>query len=87
MSKSFPRRVTRWFSGDWLHAAGKPTALCYAHYDVQPAEPLDEWHTPPWEPTEQQPEHLRKPAVRSTTKANFGCSLKRLELTLQDRSR
>ena len=25
---------------DWLHAAGKPTALCYAHYDVQPAEPL-----------------------------------------------
>ena len=22
---------------DWLHAAGKPTAPCYAHYDVQPA--------------------------------------------------
>ncbi len=39
--------------GDWLHAAGKPTALCYAHFDVQPAEPLDEWHTPPWEPTER----------------------------------
>ena len=38
---------------DWLHAAGKPTALCYAHFDVQPAEPLDEWHTPPWEPTER----------------------------------
>ncbi|MGO9515518.1 MAG: dipeptidase [Candidatus Korobacteraceae bacterium] len=38
---------------DWLHAAGKPTALCYAHYDVQPAEPLDEWTTPPWEPTER----------------------------------
>ena len=36
---------------DWLHAAGKPTALCYAHYDVQPAEPLDEWVTPPFEPT------------------------------------
>src|SRR5664279_2583808 len=31
---------------DWLHAAGKPIALCYAHYDVQPAEPLDEWLTP-----------------------------------------
>ena len=38
---------------DWLHAAGKPTALCYAHYDVQPAEPLDEWTTPPCEPTER----------------------------------
>ena len=33
---------------DWLHAAGKPTALCYAHFDVQPAEPLDEWKTPPF---------------------------------------
>jgi len=38
---------------DWLHATGKPTALCYAHYDVQPAEPLDEWITPAFEPTER----------------------------------
>jgi acetylornithine deacetylase/succinyl-diaminopimelate desuccinylase-like protein len=33
---------------DWLHATGKPTALCYSHYDVQPAEPLDEWKSPPF---------------------------------------
>jgi acetylornithine deacetylase/succinyl-diaminopimelate desuccinylase-like protein len=48
---------------DWLHAPGKPTALCYGHYDVQPPDPLSEWTTPPFEPTERNQNLYARGAV------------------------
>jgi acetylornithine deacetylase/succinyl-diaminopimelate desuccinylase-like protein len=56
---------------DWLHATGKPTALIYAHYDVQPPDPVDEWHTPPFEPTERNDNIYARGATDD--KGNSGC--------------
>jgi acetylornithine deacetylase/succinyl-diaminopimelate desuccinylase-like protein len=69
---------------DWLHADGKPTVLAYGHYDVQPADPLEEWHTPPFEPTERNGNLYARGAVDD--KGQMYMHVKALESLLKTRS-
>ena len=67
---------------DYLHAEpveGKPatTVLIYGHYDVQPVEPLDEWLSPPFEPTERDGNLYARGAVDD--KGQIWMHLKALE--------
>lgn len=67
-----------------------PTVLVYGHYDVQPAVPLDLWHTPPFEPT------IKKTAVHpegaifargsADDKGQFYMHVKAFEIMMQTNS-
>ena len=69
---------------DWLHAPGKPTALAYGHYDVQPPDPLDEWLSPPFEPTERNGNIYARGAVDD--KGQVVAQIKALESLLDRKS-
>ena len=70
---------------DWLHAAGKPTALIYGHYDVQPAEPLELWTTGAFDPTVRNGELFARGAVDD--KGQVFMHLKALEAHLKTTGR
>jgi acetylornithine deacetylase/succinyl-diaminopimelate desuccinylase-like protein len=66
---------------DWLHAPRKPTVLCYAHYDVQPPDPLDEWLSPPFEPAERNNNLYARGAVDD--KGQLWMEIKAIEALMQ----
>jgi acetylornithine deacetylase/succinyl-diaminopimelate desuccinylase-like protein len=59
---------------------GKPTLLIYGHYDVQPPDPMEEWHSPPFEPTVRDGRLYARGAADD--KGQVFCLLKAYEATL-----
>src|SRR6266581_449882 len=57
--------------------SGAPTLLVYGHYDVQPPDPLDEWTTPPFEPTVRGDKLFARGAADD--KGQVFCLLKAIE--------
>lgn len=69
--------------GDWLNAGSeKPTVLVYGHYDVQPAEPLDLWISPAFEPTIRDGRIYARGA--SDNKGQFFAYMKAVECLLSE---
>jgi len=65
--------------------AGAPTLLIYGHYDVQPADPLEEWVTPAFTPTIRDGRIYARGAVDD--KGQVYCLLKAYEAVLDGKRR
>jgi acetylornithine deacetylase/succinyl-diaminopimelate desuccinylase-like protein len=70
--------------GEKLTDPSKPTVLVYGHYDVQPADPLELWHTPPFEPTIRDGKIFARGACDD--KGQFYMHVKAFELMMQQGS-
>lgn len=70
--------------GEKIIDASKPTVLVYGHYDVQPADPLELWHTPPFEPAIRDGKIFARGACDD--KGQFYMHIKALELMMQTNS-
>ncbi|HUZ89491.1 MAG TPA: dipeptidase [Candidatus Acidoferrales bacterium] len=63
--------------GEWIGRPGAPTLTIYGHYDVQPPDPLEEWLSPPFEPTVRDGFIYARGA--SDNKGQHLCGLKAVE--------
>jgi acetylornithine deacetylase/succinyl-diaminopimelate desuccinylase-like protein len=71
--------------GEWRGAGpDAPTVLIYGHYDVQPAEPLDLWTSPPFEPEVREGRIYARGSVDD--KGQLFLHIKALEAHLQTRN-
>ncbi|MBL0358499.1 MAG: dipeptidase [Chitinophagaceae bacterium] len=68
--------------GEWMNAPGKPTVLIYGHYDVQPADPLQQWDTAPFKATVKGDYILGRGA--SDDKGQIFIHIKAIESILQE---
>lgn len=67
--------------GEKLIDDNLPTVLVYGHYDVQPADPLELWRTPPFEPTVRDGKIYARGACDD--KGQFYMHIKAFELMMQ----
>ena len=66
---------------EWLKAEGKPTVLIYGHYDVQPADPLELWDSPPFDPVVKEGKLYARGS--SDNKGQFYAHIKGIEAHLK----